>query len=61
MQEIELDLTCHCGVAMRIVALIDQAEIIERILKHLNTWEPMPRTISSPGPDPHIDIRFCAP
>jgi len=61
LQEIELHLTCHCAAAMRIIAMIDGAEIIERILKHLNIWEPMPRTISSPGPDPQIDIRFCAP
>ncbi len=36
---------------MRIIALIDQAEIIERILKHLSVWDPPPEPSSSTGPD----------
>ncbi len=39
---------------MRIIALIDQAEVIERILKHLNAWDPIPGTISCAGPDPPL-------
>ena len=40
---------------MRIIALIDDADdadIIERILKHLNVWDPQPKSISPAGPDP---------
>jgi hypothetical protein len=42
----------HCGATMRIVALIDDAGVIERILKHLSVWDPQPETPSPAGPDP---------
>lgn len=42
----------HCGATMRIIALIDDCDFIERILKHLNVWNPQPKTISPAGPDP---------
>jgi hypothetical protein len=29
----------HCQHEMRIVALIDQADVIERILRHLGLWD----------------------
>ena len=38
----------HCGATMRIVALIDDAGVIERILKHLSVWDPQPETPSAP-------------
>ncbi len=37
---------------MRIIALIDDAYVIERILKHVKLWHPKPETISLAGPDP---------
>ena len=37
---------------MRIIALIDDAEVIERIRKHLNVWQPLPEPLMASGPDP---------
>ncbi len=37
---------------MHIIALIDDADVIERILKHLNVWDPLPEANSPAGPDP---------
>jgi len=31
---------------------IDNADVIERILKHLKVWHPQPEIISAAGPDP---------
>ena len=42
----------HCGATMRIIALIDDVGVIERILKHLSVWDPQPETRSAAGPDP---------
>jgi len=42
----------RCGATMRIIALIDDAGVIERILKHLSVWDPQPETRSPAGPDP---------
>jgi hypothetical protein len=42
----------RCGATMRIVALIDDAGVIERILKHLSMWGPQPESRSPAGPDP---------
>ena len=39
---------------MRIIALIDDTDVIERILKHLKAWDPQPETISPAGPDPPL-------
>ena len=36
---------------MRIIALIDAAGVIERILRHLNLWDPAPEPRSTGGPD----------
>jgi hypothetical protein len=55
MQEVyEVDpLECpSCGATMRIIVLIEDADIVERILKHLKTWDPLPDTRSPAGPDP---------
>lgn len=44
----------RCGATLRIIVLIDRTEVIERILRHLDVWNPQPETCScSPaGPDP---------
>ncbi len=42
----------NCGATMRIIALIDDADVIERILRHLNVWEPPPDPVIPKGPDP---------
>jgi hypothetical protein len=34
---------------MRIIAVIDDAGVIERILKHLSVWDPQPETHSPAG------------
>ncbi len=44
----------NCGATMRIMALIDDIDVIERILKHLNVWDPLPDIISPAGPDPPL-------
>ncbi|MBJ7259720.1 MAG: transposase [Chthoniobacterales bacterium] len=47
----------HCQNEMRIVALIDQANVIERILRHLGLWEAGVRVESArdpPAPDEPI-------
>ncbi len=42
----------NCGATMRIIALIDDGDVIERILKHLNVWDPPLAVLSPAGPDP---------
>ena len=42
----------NCGATMRIIALIDDGDVIERILKHLNVWDPPLEVLSPAGPDP---------
>ncbi len=37
---------------MRIIALIDDADVVERILRHLKVWDTIPDPISPAGPDP---------
>ncbi len=37
---------------MRIMALIDEPAVIERILRHLNAWDPGPAPIQPAGRDP---------
>lgn len=44
----------HCGGALRIIALIDDGDVIERILRHLNVWDPTPEALASTGPDPPL-------
>ena len=43
-----------CGSNMRIIAFIDDTDVIERILKHLNVWDPPPNTLTPTGPDPPL-------
>jgi len=40
----------RCGKEMRIVALIDQRGVIEKILRHLGLWEQGVRVIPATGP-----------
>lgn len=40
----------HCQNEMRIVGLIDEAEVIERILRHLGLWEAGVRVESARDP-----------
>ena len=42
----------NCGATMRIIALIDDADIVERILKHLKLWDPVSDPFNPVGPDP---------
>jgi len=44
----------HCGGNMRIIALIDDVDVLERILKHLKVWDPQPDTVTPAGPDPPL-------
>ncbi len=37
----------HCGAAMRVIALIEDPELIKRILRHLDVWDPLTATVSS--------------
>ena len=39
---------------MRINALIDDVDVVERIRKHLKVWDPQPDTITPAGPDPPL-------
>lgn len=46
---------------MRVIAVIDDREVIRKILDHLNLWEVKPRppplkpTIVTPNAEPYID------
>lgn len=42
----------HCGATLRIIALIDDSEVIERILRRLILWDPPNDNLSPAGPDP---------
>ena len=42
----------NCGATLRIIALIDDACVVERIHRHLKMWDPLPDPISPAGPDP---------
>ena len=44
----------RCGGNMRIIALIDDVDVIERILKQLKVWYPRPDTLTPTGPDPPL-------
>ena len=44
----------NCGGNMRIIALIDDVDVLERILKHLKVWDPQPDTLTPAGPDPPL-------
>ena len=42
----------NCGSNMRIIALIDDVDVVEQILKHLKIRVPQPDTLTPAGPDP---------
>jgi len=42
----------HCGATLRIIALIEVADVIERILKALNVLDPPADPVIPKGPDP---------
>ncbi len=44
----------NCGSNMRIIALIDNVDVVERILRHLDQWDPQPDTLTPAGPDPPL-------
>jgi len=46
---------------MHIVALIDEATVIERILRHLGLWQEGIRVDSSRGPPPPITETIIPP
>lgn len=56
----EIDpLVCpECGSRMRLVAFIEQEQIIRKILKHLSLWEE-PRTRAPPEPEQTPDIEYA--
>ena len=53
MQSYEIDpLLCpHCGAEMRLMALIEDSPVLEKILKHLNRWDPCPPSQAPPTED----------
>ncbi len=44
----------NCGSNMRIITLIDDVDVVERILRHLHQWDPQPDTLTPAGPDPPL-------
>lgn len=44
----------RCCATLRIIALIDDADVIEHILEHLTVWDPPPEPRSATGPDPPV-------
>ena len=44
----------NCGSNMRIIALSDDVDVVERILRHLNRWDPQPDTSTPTSPDPPL-------
>ena len=42
----------NCGSTMRMIALIHDANVVERILRHLKVWDPIPDSIIPAGPEP---------
>ena len=51
----------NCGSNMRIIALIDDVDVVERILRHLNRWDPQPDTLTPAGPDPPLPLGETLP
>ena len=51
----------RCGAAMRIIARIGDAGVIERILKRLTTLDPPPKALTPAGPDPPWPERQTIP
>ncbi len=53
MQSYEVDpmLCPHCGAEMRLMALIEDEPVIEKILRHLYLWNPRPPSQAPPTED----------
>ena len=51
--EIDPLLCPHCGAEMRLMALIEDSPVIEKILKHLNRWDSCPPSQAPPTEDGH--------
>ena len=57
----------HCQQEMRVIALIDEADVIERILRHLGLWEAGVRVDAARDPpetvepviEPLLDLSAC--
>lgn len=43
-----------CGGSLRIIALIGDVGVIERIHEHLKTWDPQRDTLAPAGPGPPL-------
>ena len=50
-------LCSNCGREMRIVALINEREVIEHILRHLGLWEPSLRVVTARDPPGGLFVR----
>ena len=46
----------NCGGEMRIVALINERNVIDRILRHLGLWEPSVRIVTARDPPGEVFI-----
>ena len=51
----------NCGTTMRIIELIHDPAVIERILKHLNAWDPQPAFGQHNGRDLPRPANFSLP
>ena len=43
-----------CGAQMRVIALIEDPAVIERILAWLGLWQPLPASVPSPPENPQL-------
>jgi hypothetical protein len=46
--EIDAITSAKCGEGMKILSLMEDLEIVKKILKHLNLWDLKARTLSEP-------------
>ncbi len=46
--EVDPMLCPKCGAEMRLMAIIEEDEVIEKILRHLHLWDPRPSSQASP-------------
>ena len=42
-----------CQNSMRVIAVIDDALVVEKILRHLGAWHDLPAELSTPGSPGH--------
>ena len=49
--EVDPMLCPHCGEEMRLMALIEDEPVIEKILSHLHLWDPRPTSKTPPTED----------